>query len=91
MAFSKDDLNRVTNELKRYRDELKLKVHLAKADARDEWNELEKRWERFEEQAEERFDELEDTAEEQLDKLEDTLERTAADLRERYRRLRDRL
>lgn len=35
--------------LQRTRDELRLKLHLAKADARDEFHRLEKKWERIEE------------------------------------------
>ena len=31
-------------KLKQQRDELRLKMHLAKADARDEWEELEGKW-----------------------------------------------
>lgn len=32
-------------KLRQQRDELRLKVHLGKADAKDEWNELEEKWE----------------------------------------------
>jgi predicted nucleic acid-binding Zn-ribbon protein len=32
-------------KLRQQRDELRLKMHLAKADARDEWEELEGKWE----------------------------------------------
>ena len=35
-------------KLKTERDELKVKLHLLKADARDEWDEVEKRWDHFE-------------------------------------------
>lgn len=36
--------------LQALRDELKLKLHLAAADARDEYHRLEKKWERFNEE-----------------------------------------
>lgn len=39
------DLERLADELKEQRDELRLKLHLAKAEARDEFDRLEKRWE----------------------------------------------
>ena len=39
------DLERLADELKEQRDELRLKLHLAKAEARDEFERLEKRWE----------------------------------------------
>lgn len=42
----KDDID----ALRTIRDELKLKAHLAKADLKDEWNTLEKKWERIEEE-----------------------------------------
>ena len=39
------DLQRLVDELKRQRDELRVRLHLAKAEARDEFERLEKRWE----------------------------------------------
>jgi len=34
-------------DLKRTRDEIRLQIHLASMEARDEWNELETKWENF--------------------------------------------
>ena len=45
MAHSLDHLQKIAEDLKRQRDELQVKLHLAKADARDEWAKLETRWE----------------------------------------------
>lgn len=45
MAQSLDQLQKIADELKRQRDQLQVKLHLAKADARDEWAKLETRWE----------------------------------------------
>ena len=42
---ARKDLERIADELKEQRDELRLKLHLAKAEARDEYERLEKRWE----------------------------------------------
>lgn len=39
-----DNLDALIAELRQQRDELKLQMHLAKADARDEWEKLEKKW-----------------------------------------------
>ncbi len=39
------DVERVLEELKRQRDELRVKMHLAKAEVRDEWAGLEHKWE----------------------------------------------
>lgn len=41
----KSDFDRVLDELRTQRDELKVKLHLAKAEARDEWEKAEKKWE----------------------------------------------
>jgi hypothetical protein len=43
----KENLERVMRDLETERDELALKMHLAKADARDEWEKLETRWKHF--------------------------------------------
>ncbi|GJL68660.1 MAG: hypothetical protein NPIRA06_12950 [Nitrospirales bacterium] len=45
MAPSLEKLQKIAEDLKRQRDELQVKLHLAKADARDEWANLETRWE----------------------------------------------
>ena len=45
MSQSLEHLQKITDDLKRQRDELQVKLHLAKADARDEWAKLETRWE----------------------------------------------
>jgi len=45
MANSLEHLQKIADDLKRQRDELQVKLHLAKADARDEWAKLETRWE----------------------------------------------
>ena len=45
MGISGEDLQKLAATLQQQRDELKLKVHLAKADARDEWTKLETQWE----------------------------------------------
>lgn len=46
-----DTLQNELNLLAGLRDEIRLKAHLAKADARSELDHLEKTWERFQEQA----------------------------------------
>ena len=45
-------VDRMLEDLKQVRDELELQIHLAKADARDEWTELEKKWDHFRARAE---------------------------------------
>lgn len=45
MAYTVDELKNVVEDLKRQRDELNVKLHLAKAEIRDEWAKLETKWE----------------------------------------------
>jgi archaellum component FlaC len=45
MKVSRQDIQEKIAALKQQRDELKLHLHLAKAEARDEWNRLEEKWE----------------------------------------------
>ena len=40
----KNDINEVFENLKQQRDEIRVKMHLAAADAKDEWEALEKKW-----------------------------------------------
>ncbi len=44
MTTTKSTFNRVLAHLRRRRDELNLQVHLAWAEARDEWRKLQRRW-----------------------------------------------
>lgn len=45
MADVKDQMTQALEHVKQQRDELQVKLHLAKADAKDEWVRLEKQWE----------------------------------------------
>jgi hypothetical protein len=44
MSKDKTRLDSIIDDLKRTRDELRLKLHLGAADARTEWEALEKKW-----------------------------------------------
>lgn len=46
------EFSNLFEDLKRTRDEIKLKIHLGSKDVQDEWNDLEKRWSSFESKAE---------------------------------------
>ena len=39
------ELSSLIEDVKRQRDELHVRLHLAKADAKDEWDRLERKWE----------------------------------------------
>lgn len=44
MTETHDDMKKFVETLKQQRDELKVKLHLAKAEAADEWEKAEKKW-----------------------------------------------
>ncbi|MEE1609937.1 hypothetical protein [Microvirga sp. CF3016] len=46
------DFTRLVEDLKRTRDEIRLKIHLGSKEVQDEWSELEGRWIAFESRAE---------------------------------------
>ena len=50
--MKKEDIDQMIEKLRRQRDELKVKIHLAKADAEDEWAKAEKKWEELKPQLE---------------------------------------
>ncbi|MBB5322089.1 hypothetical protein [Marinobacter oulmenensis] len=42
-----DEFNKLSEKVKQYRDEARVQMHLAREDVKDEWEDLEKDWERF--------------------------------------------
>jgi hypothetical protein len=73
------DIDKLTDDLKRARDEIALKIRLGSMEAKDEWADLEKRWKTFREKAE-----LDRTAGE----LGDTAKQLGSDLKAAYERIR---
>lgn len=47
MAGEKGSLEQLGQELKQLRDEIELQIHLASSDARDEFEQLEEKWQHF--------------------------------------------
>jgi len=45
MGHTRDDLKKLMDDLAQQREELNVKLHLAKAEVRDEWDKLETKWE----------------------------------------------
>lgn len=78
---------KVMAELRRQRDEIRLKLHLGKAELKDEWEALEPKWERLEERMEGVADEARDASRE----VGAAFGLLADELAEAYRRLRSRL
>ena len=71
-------------ELERLRDELAVRMHLAKAEARDQWEELEKKWEHFRA----RLEVVGRAAEESAEDVGDALELLGSELKRGYARIR---
>lgn len=80
-------LDALLEELKQQRDELRLKMHLAKAEVKDEWDALEEKWE----QMKPRLDAAQREAAKTTKNVLAALELGVAELGEGYRRIRDRL
>lgn len=88
MAASKDYFASLVEDLKQHRDELKLKMHLAKADAQDEWEKLEQRLEGLEAKFDARKEAVEEVVDEASDNVEAALELAAEEIKKGYARLR---
>jgi archaellum component FlaC len=62
MSTLQDSLDKLMSDLNQQRDELEVQLHLAKAEARDEWEEIEKRWEKVKSKVERASGEATDIA-----------------------------
>jgi CBS domain-containing protein len=78
-------VQREIDDLRRLRDELRVQIHLGKAEALDVWNDLEKRWSELEGKAKL----LADRAGEPLEDIAAAADLVATEVREGYRRIRD--
>ena len=63
MGHTFEDLKKLIDDITRQRDEIKVKLHLAKAEVRDEWNKLETKWSEMRGKMETLTDEAEKTTE----------------------------
>ncbi len=77
----------LVEKLQQERDELKLKMHLAKADAREEWDKLEERWH----SAKSRLGEATDDASEITEPVKGAARDLLEEIRLGYQRLKERL
>jgi hypothetical protein len=53
MSDTEKRIEKMVQHLRQERDELKVKLHLGKLDASDEWHELERKWGKLESKAKE--------------------------------------
>ncbi|WP_024299682.1 hypothetical protein [Methylomicrobium lacus] len=63
-----EELAKLSETLKQQRDEIRLQLHLASADLKDEWEESEREWGHFKDKFAEIIDESKETSTELLEK-----------------------
>ena len=83
----RERLEAVVQKLEQERDELRLKMHLAKADARDEWDRMEERWGRLRE----KLGEVKEGASEASEHVREAASDLADEIRKGYRKILDRI
>jgi len=81
------DFDKLLERLKTERDNLKLKLHLGSMEAREEFDEAEKKWEQLKQKAADVADDAAETSEEYFDKAKVVGE----ELKEAYKRISERL
>ncbi len=82
-----DDIQELMDTLKKQRDEISLKVHLASMDAKEEWEKAETNWGKFSAKAGEIYDDTVETT----DELIDAAKVIGEELSEAYQRIKQRL
>lgn len=87
MAEVTEQITKALEHFKQQRDELQVQLHLAKADAKDEWARLESQWNDIKPKLEAAREEVGKTAE----SVGDALSLAIDELKKGYERLRSRL
>ena len=85
--MDRNELRELTAKLERQRDELRVKAALAKAEARDEWDELEDKWDRLKGKLRAAGEEADDAS----DDVKAARSMLMEELKKGYERIRDRL
>jgi hypothetical protein len=83
----KEELNKLVERLKTERDELKLRMHLASMEGKEEFSEAEKKWQQLKVKASEIADDAVETSEDLIAKTKIVGE----ELKETYKRISERL
>ena len=81
------DIDDLWENLKTQRDEMRVQAHLARAEFRDEWDELEKKWQK----AEQAFGRLQDQAVETTTEMQRSTKVVMEEIASAYDRIRKRL
>jgi CBS domain-containing protein len=87
MADMKTRMDKEIDELRRVRDELKVRVHLAKAEAKDRWDELEQKFRRLESKGHQ----IAQASEAPMRDVADAARLLVDEIREGYRRIKEAL
>ena len=87
MSDAKEQITKTVEQLKQQRDELRVKLHLAKAEAKDEWARLEQQWEEIRPKLEAAREEAGKTVE----SVGSALSLAVEELKKSYDRLREQL
>ena len=99
MSTDKGELDRIVDEVKQLRDELEVKIHLGAAEARTEWEQLEKQWNHVQSRlgaigrqagatAESVGTAIEEAAEESAESISEAVKLAGAELKKGYTRIR---
>lgn len=83
----RDELKQLSDKIKTYRDEARVQLHLAGEEAKEEWEDLEKHWEKFSGRLDEVWQDAENASKDVREKTHELGE----DLKNSYQKLRDRL
>ncbi len=86
-SMDRDELRELVAKLAQQRDELRVKAALGKAEARDEWDELEEKWDRLKGKLKAAGDEADEASEDVRAAASMLME----ELKKGYARIRDRL
>ncbi|KAA1176325.1 hypothetical protein FWJ25_04120 [Marinobacter salinexigens] len=82
-----DELKKLSEKIKQYRDEARVQLHLAQEDVKDEWDDLEQDWDRFRTKLEQVLHDAEDASQE----ARQTAHKLGEDLKSGYENIRKKL
>lgn len=87
MTDTKTRIEELVSDLQQQRDELRVQMHLAKTEAKEEWENIERKWH----SVESRFDDLREEASDSAGDIGAALGLLAEEIEKAYKRLRKQL
>lgn len=84
MVDVREELSKLEDSLLQQRDELRVRMHLAKADAKDEWEVLERKWA----EAQVKFTQVRQSAGESMGEIEAAARLLGEEIKKGYERVR---